>query len=139
MIPTKQDLTVCFAHVAYQFQGLFERRRTGINSFQVWNRADLDARIGEADVLVISGLWKNDLIQPAKKLRYIQSIGAGTDQFSREFLSAHGLPGAARVIFTPVTGVLDPKSLAEWVLEDRLDVRVQVQLHKILWGEARGK
>ncbi len=91
MIPAKPELTVCFAHVAYQFQTPFERRRTGIKSFQVWNRADLEARIGDADVLVISGLWKNDLIEPAKKLRYVQSIGAGTDQFSRELLSARGI------------------------------------------------
>ncbi len=91
MIPAKPDLTVCFAHVAYQFQPLFERRRTGIKSFQVWNRGDLDDRIGDADVLVISGLWKNDLIERAKKLRYVQSIGAGTDQFSRELLSARGI------------------------------------------------
>ena len=91
VFPSKQDLTICFAHVAYQFQGLFERRRTGIKSFQVWNRADLDDRIGEADVLVISGLWKNDLVERAKKVRYVQSIGAGTDQFSRELLSARGI------------------------------------------------
>jgi phosphoglycerate dehydrogenase-like enzyme len=91
VFPAKQELTICFAHVAYQFQGLFERRRTGIKSFQVWNRADLDDRIGEADVLVISGLWKNDLIERAKKLCYVQSIGAGTDQFSRDLLSARGI------------------------------------------------
>src|SRR5262249_8897665 len=47
-----------------------------------------DDRIGEADVLVISGLWKNDVIERANRLRYVQSIGAGTDQFSRELLSA---------------------------------------------------
>jgi len=91
LIPPKQELTICFAHVAYQFQGLFERRHTGIKSFQVWNRADLDDRLGEADVLVISGLWKNDLIERGKKLRYVQSIGAGTDQFSRELLMARGI------------------------------------------------
>ena len=92
VFPSKQDLTLCFAHVAYQFQGLFERRKAGIKSFQVWNRTDLDDRIGEADVLVISGLWRNDLIERGKKLRYVQAIGAGTDQFSRELLSARGLP-----------------------------------------------
>jgi phosphoglycerate dehydrogenase-like enzyme len=77
--------------VAYQFQAPFERRRTGVKSLQVWNRADLDGRIAEADVLVISGLWKNDLIERAKRLRYVQSIGAGTDQFSRDLLSARGI------------------------------------------------
>jgi phosphoglycerate dehydrogenase-like enzyme len=43
-----------------------------------------EQRIGEADVLVISGLWRNDLLLRAKRLRFIQSIGAGTDQFSRD-------------------------------------------------------
>ena len=43
------------------------------------------------------------------------------------------------VLFSPVWGRLDPRQLAEWVLEDGLPVRLQVQLHKILWGdETRG-
>ena len=89
--PAKGDLTICFAHVAYQMQAQFARRKTGIKDFQVWNREDLDRRIGEADALVISGLWRNDLLERTKKLRFIQSIGAGTDQFSREMLSARGI------------------------------------------------
>ena len=45
----------------------------------------------------------------------------------------------AATLFSPVHGVLDPKTLATWVLEDRLPVRVQLQLHKYIWGsEARG-
>jgi phosphoglycerate dehydrogenase-like enzyme len=91
MISVKHELTVCFAHVAYQLQAQFARRGAGIAAFQAWSRDELDARIGEADVLVISGLWRNDLIERAKKLRFIQSIGAGTDQFSRELLSARGV------------------------------------------------
>jgi phosphoglycerate dehydrogenase-like enzyme len=70
---------------------MFEQRKTGIRTFQVWNRDDLDRRIGEADVLVISGLWRNELLERASRLRFIQSIGAGTDQFSRELLSARGI------------------------------------------------
>jgi phosphoglycerate dehydrogenase-like enzyme len=53
--------------------------------------AALEHRIGEADVLVISGLWRNDLLPRAKRLRFIQSIGAGTNQFSREALKQHGV------------------------------------------------
>ena len=83
MIPPKDELTICFAHVAYQLQAQFERRKTGIVSFQAWNREALEQRIGTADVLVISGLWRNELLDRAKRLRFIQSIGAGTDQFSR--------------------------------------------------------
>lgn len=91
MIPSKDKLTVCFAHVAYQLGPQFARRNTGINHFQVWNKDELDKRIGEADVLVVSGLWRNELAATAKKLRFIQSIGAGTDQFGREVLSAKGI------------------------------------------------
>jgi phosphoglycerate dehydrogenase-like enzyme len=91
LIPHKDRLTICFAHVAYQMQAQFERRRAGIASVQAWNREDLERRIGTADVLVISGLWRNELLDSAKRLRFIQSIGAGTDQFSRESLSRAGV------------------------------------------------
>jgi D-2-hydroxyacid dehydrogenase (NADP+) len=91
MIPPKDKLTVMFAHVAYQLGPQFELRKTGIKSFQVWNREDLNRRVGEADVLVISGLWRNDLLDGAGKLKFVQSIGAGTDQFSRDALTARGI------------------------------------------------
>jgi D-2-hydroxyacid dehydrogenase (NADP+) len=91
MMPAKDALIVCFAHVAYQLQPRFERRRAGVKSFQVWNREDLDRRIGEADVLVISGLWRNELLDLGKKLRFIQSIGAGVDQFPKDLLAQRGI------------------------------------------------
>lgn len=43
------------------------------------------------------------------------------------------------VLFSPVPGRLDPATLAEWILRDRLPVRFQLQLHKILWGDERGR
>lgn len=43
------------------------------------------------------------------------------------------------VLFSPVAGKLDPADLAEWVVRDRLPVRFQLQLHKILWGAERGR
>ncbi|MBI5721314.1 MAG: D-2-hydroxyacid dehydrogenase [Burkholderiales bacterium] len=51
----------------------------------------LKARIGEADVLLCSGLWRNELIAAAPRLAFIQSISAGTDQYSRESLGAAGI------------------------------------------------
>ena len=83
MLPPKDQLTICFAHVAYRLRERFLTLATGIESFEVRDGAALEQRIGEADVLVISGLWRNDLLPRAKRLRFIQSIGAGTDQFSR--------------------------------------------------------
>jgi 7-carboxy-7-deazaguanine synthase len=43
------------------------------------------------------------------------------------------------VLFSPVQGQLDPAQLAQWILDDRLPVRFQVQLHKLLWGSAKGR
>ena len=91
MLPPKDRLTICFAHVAYQMQDRFAARETGIRSFEVRTREALDARIGEADVLVLSMLWRNELAASAPKLRFIQSISAGTDQYSREVLQHHGI------------------------------------------------
>jgi phosphoglycerate dehydrogenase-like enzyme len=54
----------------------------------------LEQRIGEADVLVISGLWRNDLLPRAKRLRFIQSIGAGTEHGVR-LASARGVNARA--------------------------------------------
>jgi len=91
MLPPATGLTICFAHVAYQMQARFALREAGIASFEVRDRAALDARIGEADVLVVSGLWRNEVAALAPKLKFIQSIGAGTDQFDRALLAARGI------------------------------------------------
>ena len=91
MLPFKDQLTICFAHVAYRLRERFLALATGIESFEVRDGAALEQRIGEVDVLVLSGLWRNDLLPRAKRLRFIQSIGAGTDQFSRELLKQHGV------------------------------------------------
>jgi phosphoglycerate dehydrogenase-like enzyme len=91
MIPAAKDLTICFAHVAYQLHEQFSTLGTGIESFTVRDAETLMSRIGEADVLVISGLWNNALLDRAGKLKYIQSIGAGTDQFPRDELVRRGI------------------------------------------------
>ena len=61
-------------------------------------------------------------------------------EFARDVVRRHGLDRrSAGVLFSPVHGVLDPTQLAIWVLGDRLSVRLQVQLHKYVWGDdARG-
>src|SRR5436190_5325614 len=91
MFPPESDLTICFAHVAYQLQQRFAARKLPIRNFGVASHEELDARIGEAEVLVISGLWRNELAARAPKLRFIQSIGAGTDQFDRAVLKERGI------------------------------------------------
>jgi phosphoglycerate dehydrogenase-like enzyme len=89
--PDKSDLQILFAHVAYNFAEPFTARGSGLKFIEAKSAAELDARIADADVLVISGLWRNELAAKAPRLRFIQSIGAGTDQFSREVLRAHNI------------------------------------------------
>ena len=88
MFPSKEDVTICFAHAAYQMKARFDLRKTGIKSFQVWAYDELQKRVGEADVVVVSGMWKNELIPAAGKLKFIQSISSGMDQYSKEQLAA---------------------------------------------------
>ena len=74
--PDRASLTICFAHVAYRLGERFAARNTGMRAIEVRNLDDLSARIPETDVLVVSGLWRNELIERAARLRFIQSIGA---------------------------------------------------------------
>jgi D-2-hydroxyacid dehydrogenase (NADP+) len=91
MLPPNDQLTICFAHVAYQLHERFAALDTGINSFAVRDAETLANRMSEADVLVISGLWHDGLLDRAGKLRFIQAIGVGTDQFPLEELKRRGI------------------------------------------------
>jgi len=63
----------------------------------------------------------------------------GDYEWSKEFLRTHALLERCQVLFSPSFGELSPTDLAEWILADRLSVRFQLQLHKILWGDVPGK
>ena len=89
--PSKNELTICFAHVAYRMADRFAARKTGIRHFQVSSLEELTVRIADADVVSVSMMWRNNLIARAPKLKFIQSISAGTDQYQREALKAAGI------------------------------------------------
>lgn len=59
--------------------------------------------------------------------------------WARRKLFEHGLAERCPVLFSPVSGRLDAARLAEWILRDGLAVRMQIQLHKYLWGEGPGR
>lgn len=91
MLPPKDQLTICFAHVAYRFDQQFPLRNTGIKAIHVRSREEMDKVIGDCDVLVCSGLWRNDLPQIAPKLRFVQSISAGVNQYDQAIMKAAGV------------------------------------------------
>jgi 7-carboxy-7-deazaguanine synthase len=61
-------------------------------------------------------------------------------EFARDVMTRHGLASrTAAVLMSPVHGVMHPRTLAEWILADRLPVRLQLQLHKYIWDpDVRG-
>lgn len=59
-------------------------------------------------------------------------------EWARGMLREHGLVERCQVLFSPSYGQVNPRELAEWILADRLVVRLQVQLHKYLWGDEPG-
>ncbi len=59
--------------------------------------------------------------------------------WSRDVLVQHRLHVVCDVLFSPSATQLPARTLADWIVEDRLPVRFQMQLHKLLWGEEPGK
>jgi 7-carboxy-7-deazaguanine synthase len=59
--------------------------------------------------------------------------------WSKAYLRQHGLVDRCQILFSPSFKELSPTSLADWILAERLPVRFQLQLHKILWGDVPGK
>jgi len=60
-------------------------------------------------------------------------------EWAKNVIAEHALDKKCSLLFSPVYQQVNPTELAEWVLQDKMPVRMQVQLHKILWGETPGK
>lgn len=67
-------------------------------------------------------------------------IGDRADyEWACEVIRQYDLAARCEVLFSPVQGVMDARQLAQWILEERLPVRFQIQLHKYLWGDERAR
>ena len=84
--------------------------------------------------------WSNlDRLSPIDEVKFVIRDRADYE-YARDVASKHELNRkVGAVLFSPVHGVLDPRVLSEWVLSDRLPVRVQLQVHKYIWdAQTRG-
>ncbi|MBT8138601.1 MAG: 7-carboxy-7-deazaguanine synthase QueE [Gammaproteobacteria bacterium] len=90
-------------------------------------------------------LWQNiELLANNDEVKIV--IGSREDyEWAGEFIRKHQLAArVAAVLFSPVMAIEDgpdallPRTLAEWILEDKLPVRMQIQQHKLIWGDAPG-
>ncbi len=84
-------------------------------------------------------LYRNiDCLTEKDQVKFV--IGDEADYiWSKSALFNHDLSSRCSVLFSPVMGQQDPTELADKILQDRLPVRFQIQLHKLLWHDARGK
>ncbi|MEX1829299.1 7-carboxy-7-deazaguanine synthase QueE [Luteibacter sp. CQ10] len=83
-------------------------------------------------------LWSNlDHLLPHDQVKFVIA-SRGDFEWSRDVVREHALDTKAMVLFSPVWGKVGPRELAEWILDERLPVRFQLQLHKLLWNDAAG-
>jgi 7-carboxy-7-deazaguanine synthase len=79
--------------------------------------------------------WSNlDRLAPHDQVKFVVQDRADYD-FAQRVIAAHGLLSrTAAVLISPVHGVLDARTLSEWMLADRTPARLQLQLHKFIWS-----
>jgi 7-carboxy-7-deazaguanine synthase len=87
---------------------------------------------------VENNFWSNlEHLKQTDEVKFVLCSRADYD-WAKEILNKHHIADKCPVLFSPVYSQINPTDLAGWVLEDKLPVRMQVQLHKILWGEKPG-
>jgi len=83
--------------------------------------------------------WENlAALKPSDEVKFVLCNEADY-QWAKQILAEQHLAEKCPVLFSPVHGQIEPAQLADWILRDQLPVRMQVQLHKILWGVERGR
>lgn len=108
--------------------------------------ADVDSRVKRivdfkcpSSGMMRKNLWENvEHLRPTDEVKFV--IGNREDfEWSKGMIAEHGLRERCPVLMSVVLGNLEPALLAEWILADRLQVRLQLQLHKYIWTqEIRG-
>lgn len=87
---------------------------------------------------VANNVWSNlEHLKQTDEVKFVLCSRADYD-WAKEILNKHHIADKCPVLFSPVYSQVNPADLAGWVLQDQLPVRMQVQLHKILWGEKPG-
>jgi 7-carboxy-7-deazaguanine synthase len=83
-------------------------------------------------------LWSNlDVLTARDQIKFVLADRVDYD-WARDVIAQRDLSVRCDILLSPVHGKLEPRDLAEWILTDRLPVRMQIQLHKLLWGETPG-
>ncbi|WP_119717352.1 7-carboxy-7-deazaguanine synthase QueE [Cognatilysobacter tabacisoli] len=108
--------------------------------------ADVDPRVSRVLDIKTPGsaeahrnLWSNlPLLTPRDQVKFVICSREDYD-WSKAVVAEHGLTGVCDVLFSPSFTQVRPRDLADWIVADRLPVRFQLQLHKILWDDEPGR
>ena len=88
---------------------------------------------------VEKNLWSNlNFLHAQDEIKFVLCDEADY-LWARQVLQERNLAAKCEVLFSPAQGQLSPTDLADWILRDQLPVRMQLQLHKILWGNVSGR
>ena len=87
----------------------------------------------------VKNRWENLALLNSRDEIKIVIASRGDYEWSRDLLRERKLDALCPVLLSPAQGLVDPTALADWILADGLNVRFQLQLHKLLWGNAKGK
>ena len=83
--------------------------------------------------------WENlALLTPRDEIKFVLCSREDYD-WAKRIVEQYGLGARCTVLFSPSHGQLEPTALADWIVAERLPVRMQLQLHKLLWGNVAGK
>jgi D-2-hydroxyacid dehydrogenase (NADP+) len=85
------DLTIGVCHSAYQIEPVIRAQLPDVRVFQEYTTETMRPRMGEIDVLAVSGAWDDTLLETADRLKWIQSIGVGYNQFPLDALRRRGI------------------------------------------------
>jgi 7-carboxy-7-deazaguanine synthase len=79
-----------------------------------------------------------ELLRPEEQIKFV-ICGREDFEWARDLVRERRLHERCTVLFSPSFGQVEPRELAQWILDERLPVRFQLQLHKVLWGDTPGR
>ncbi|HEY5849738.1 MAG TPA: 7-carboxy-7-deazaguanine synthase QueE [Lysobacter sp.] len=108
--------------------------------------SEVDARVSRildiktpGSMEVHRNLWSNlPLLTPHDQVKFVICSREDYD-WAKDVVAEHGLTAVCDVLFSPSFSQIKPSDLADWIVADKLPVRFQLQLHKILWNDEPGR
>ena len=88
---------------------------------------------GMADTLLMSNLTH---LKPIDEVKFVIT-GREDYEWAKRFIGEHFLPGMCILHFSPASGLLDPQTLSKWMIDEKFEVRLNLQLHKYIYGADR--